>query len=112
MTQHSVRYFGMVIGMKPECIADYRALHDGSGVRDLLNAANIRNFTIFMTVMPDGKPYEFAYYAYVGADYDGDMAQMNADPRYKAWLALCEPMQAPLPGQKSWTMMESIFFQP
>jgi L-rhamnose mutarotase len=112
MAQHSVRHFGMVIGLKPDCIADYRALHDGPGVRDLLNAANIRNFTIFLTVMPDGKTYEFAYYQYVGSDYEADMARLNADPRNKAWLAQCDPMQIPLPGHKSWKMMESIFFQP
>ena len=111
MTQHSVRHFGMVIGLKPDCIADYRALHDGPGVRDLLNEANIRNFNIFLTMMPDGKPYEFAYYEYVGADYDGDMARLNADPRNKAWLAQCDAMQVPLPGHTSWQMMESIFFQ-
>jgi len=112
MTQHSVRHFGMVIGLKPECIPDYRVLHDGPGVRDLLNAANIRNFNIFLTMMPDGKPYEFAYYQYVGADYEADMARLNADPRNVAWLALCDPMQVPLPGHKSWTIIDSIFFQP
>ena len=112
MSQHPVRHFGMVIGLLQDRIADYRALHDGLGVRDLLNTANIRNFNIFLTVMPDGKPYEFAYYEYVGLDYEGDMARLNADPRNTAWLALCDPMQVPLPGQKGWTMMESIFFQP
>ena len=39
------------------------------------------------------------------------MARLNADPRNVAWLALCDPVQIPLPGHKSWTMMESIFFQ-
>ena len=81
MSQHSVRHFGMVIGLHQNRIADYRALHDGPGVRDLLNTANIRNFNIFLTVMPDSKPYEFAYCEYAGLDYEGDIARLNADPR-------------------------------
>lgn len=55
MSQNSAKHFGMVIGLKSECVADYRALHDGPGVRDLLTAANIRNFNIFLTEMPDGE---------------------------------------------------------
>jgi L-rhamnose mutarotase len=66
--ENGVRRIGMVIGLKEECIADYRQLHDGPGVRDLLRAYNIFNFNIFLQKMPDGKFYEFAYYEYHGSN--------------------------------------------
>jgi L-rhamnose mutarotase len=39
-----VRRFGMAIGLRDACAAEYRRVHDGPGVRDLLREANIRNF--------------------------------------------------------------------
>ena len=54
--------FGMIIELKHEFIDQYKRLHNGPGVRDLLSRANIKNFSIFLKHMPDGKYYEFAYY--------------------------------------------------
>ncbi|MDH4442458.1 MAG: L-rhamnose mutarotase [Rhizobium sp.] len=104
------RRFGMVIGLKEDRAKDYVALHAGPGVRDLLTAAHIRNFNIFVTRMPDGKLYEFAYYEYWGSDYEADMAAMMRDPGHVAWLDVCDPMQVPLPGHTSWAEMEQIYF--
>lgn len=101
---------GMVIGIKEECIAEYRALHDGPGVRDLLEAANMRNFSIFLQKMPDGKFYEFAYFEYHGTDYVTDMAKLAKEPRNIAWLKQTDATQAPLEGYNSWAVMERIFF--
>lgn len=106
-----IRY-GMVIGLRDECEAEYRRVHDGPGVRDLLREANIRNFNIFLHRLPDGKLYEFGYYEYVGTDHAGDMARLDAHPRHVDWLRLCDPMQLPLPGEKSWSMMERVYFNP
>ncbi len=55
-----IRQIGMVIGIKEESIENYRALHDGPGVRNLLEAASMRNLNIFLQKMPDGKLYERA----------------------------------------------------
>jgi L-rhamnose mutarotase len=104
-----MRRFGMVIGLREECANDYRALHAGPGVRDLLIKANIRNFNIFLQHMPDGKLYEFAYYEYHGDDFEGDTARLAAEPRNVEWLQQCDPMQLPLPGQKGWTEMEQVY---
>ena len=101
---------GMVVGLKQERIADYRMLHDGPGVRDLLQAHNIRNFNIFLQKMPDGKFYEFAYYEYHGADYEADLARLAKAPRNIAWLKQTDATQTPLEGHKSWAVMERIFF--
>ena len=107
-----IRRIGMVIGLKQECLADYRMLHDGSGVRDLLRAHNILNFNIFLQKMPDGMVYEFAYYEYHGTDYDADLAKLAQEPRNIAWLKQTDATQMPLEGHKSWAVMERIFFNP
>jgi L-fuconolactonase len=107
-----VRRYGMVIGLRDEREAEYRSVHDGPGVRDLLRQSNIRNFNIFLHRLPDGKLYEFGYYEYVGTDHASDMAKLDAHPRHAEWLHLCDPMQLPLPGEKSWSMMERVYFNP
>jgi L-rhamnose mutarotase len=112
MDNDGIRRIGMVIGIKEDSIDHYRALHDGPGVRDLLQAYKIFNFNIFLQKMPDGKFYEFAYYEYHGNDYDADMARLAKEPRNIAWLKQTDLTQTPLPGEKSWTVMEQLFFNP
>jgi L-rhamnose mutarotase len=104
---------GMVIGLKPEKIAKYTKLHTGDQcvVRDLLTKYHMRNFSIFLHSI-DGKAYEFGYYEYTGEDYEGDMAKMAAEPRNQAWLKVTDAMQVPLTGEKSWAMMEQVFYNP
>jgi L-rhamnose mutarotase len=110
----SVKRVGMVIGVKPEKLAYYQELHadDNPGVRDLLVRYHIRNFSIFLRHLDDGRDYLFAYYEYVGEDYAGDFAKLAAEPRNQAWLALCDPCQIPLAGEKSWSVMESVYHNP
>ena len=105
-----MRRFGQVIGLREDRAEDYKALHRGVGVRDLLTAANIQNFSIFLQRFPDGKLYEFAYFEYAGSDYEGDMAHLAEEPRNAEWLKLCDPMQLPLPGSTGWTEIEQIYF--
>ena len=107
-----VKRVGMVVGIKPEMINQYKRLHaaDNAGVRDLLGKYHMHNFSIFLQQMPDGKWYEFGYYEYTGDDFDGDMAQLAKEPRNIEWLKKCDPMQIPLPGAKGWTEMESVYF--
>lgn len=109
-----VRRVGMVIGLRDEAEAAYRRLHadDEPGVRDLLAAHGIRNFTIFLQRFPDGRLYEFAYFEYRGDDLERDLAALDAEPRNRAWLARCDPMQVPLPGATSWTRMERVYHNP
>jgi L-rhamnose mutarotase len=100
MDNDGIRRIGMVIGIKEDSIDHYRALHDGPGVRDLLQAYKIFNFNIFLQKMPDGKFYELAYYEYHGSNYDADIARLKQT----------DSTQVPLAGEKSWTVMERIFF--
>lgn len=108
----AVKRVGMVVGMKPEMIDEYKRLHaaENPGVRDLLSKYHMQNFNIFLQQMPDGKWYEFGYYEYAGDDFEGDMAQLAKEPRNIEWLKKCDPMQIPLPGANGWTEMESVYF--
>ena len=55
----SVKRVGMVIGIKPDKISAYKALHDASnsGVRDLLGKYHMHNFSIYLRQLEDGKYY-------------------------------------------------------
>jgi L-rhamnose mutarotase len=35
---------------------------------------------------------------------------MDEEPRIKDWLKICNPMQVPLPGEKSWAKMEQVYY--
>ena len=106
-----VKRVGMVIKIKPERLKEYLALHSDSeaGVRDLLIKYNLRNFSIFMTQLEDSNYYEFGYYEYWGNDFEADMKMLEAEPRNKAWLERCDPMQIPLDGEISWREMKRIY---
>jgi L-rhamnose mutarotase len=103
---------GMVIGMKPEHIEEYKRLHadDNPGVRDLLTIANMENFSIFMHQFDDGKYYLFGYYEYTGTDFEKDMAELAKKERNIEWLKVCDPMQIPFEGQNSWSVMEQVYY--
>jgi L-rhamnose mutarotase len=112
-SKKQVKRIGMVVGIKPECIEEYKRLHSDSnaGVRDLLNKYHMHNFSIFMQEI-EGKWYEFGYYEYTGDDFEGDMARLDAEPRNREWLELCDPMQKPLKGAAGWSVMKRVYFNP
>lgn len=107
-----VKRVGMVIRVKPEKIAEYKRLHadSNSGVRDLLEKAHMQNFSIFLRQLDDGQYYLFGYYEYVGDNYEADMAKLAAEPRNKEWLLVTDAMQIPLKGEKSWGIMEQVYY--
>jgi L-rhamnose mutarotase len=104
MTRH-----GQLIGIRPERLADYKRNHAKvwPDVLAMISACNIRNYSIYLK---DG--LLFAYFEYVGSDYDADMAKMAADPRTQEWWAIMKPMQKPLdtraPGEW-WAELEEVF---
>ncbi len=106
-----VKRVGMVIKIKQDRLEEYLALHTDSepGVRDLLAKYNLRNFSIFMTQLEDSNYYEFGYYEYWGSDFDADMKLLDSEPKNKAWLELCNPMQLPIEGEISWKEMKIIY---
>ena len=104
----------MVIGIKSDCISAYETVHAASnlGVRDLLSKYNMHNFSIFIHQLDDGRYYLFGYYDYTGHDYKADMDKLDAEPRSREWLSTTDPMQLPLRGERSWSIMREVYHNP
>lgn len=103
---------GMVIGVKPETIEEYKRLHAAvwPEVLSRISACNIRNYSIFLK---EPENLLFSFFEYHGTDYSADMAKMAADPKTQEWWAVCMPCQAPLDTRKEgewWANMEEVFF--
>jgi L-rhamnose mutarotase len=105
------RRIGMVIGIRPEKLEEYKSLHADSnrGVRDLLRRYHLTNFSIYSHQLDDGGKYLFGYYEYYGTQYEVDMSRLAAEPRNKDWLSVTDPMQVPLRNEKSWAVMEEVY---
>jgi L-rhamnose mutarotase len=102
---------GMVIGLKPEKIAEYKKLHADvwPGVLSKIKDCNISNYTIFLR---EPENLLFGYWEYHGDDFEADAAKMAADPETQRWWDVCMPCQAPLETRKQgewWAMMEDVF---
>jgi len=106
-----MKRMGMVIGIAPERIAEYRRLHAAVWPTVLARIAvcNIRNYTIFLR---EPENLLFAAWDYHGTDIAADLAAMAEDPETRRWWALTDPCQQPLasraPGEH-WAAMEEVF---
>ena len=103
---------GMVIGIKPEKIAEYKELHANCWPEILkgIEESNIRNYSIWLH---EGEQRLFSYWEYHGDDFAADMQKMADDPITKKWWAVCKPCQNPLETRKEgehWSMMEEVFY--
>lgn len=103
---------GMVIGVKPEKIEDYKRLHAAvwPEVLAMISACSIRNYSIFLK---EPENLLLSFFEYHGSDYAADMAKMAADPKTQEWWAVCMPCQSPLETRKDgewWAGMEEVFF--
>jgi L-rhamnose mutarotase len=113
----AIQRIGSVIGIDPNRIEEYKRLH-AAVWPDVLAAnerANIRNYSIFLRWMPDGKPYLFSYFEYIGQDLAADMKILAQDRRIQQWWSICEPIQRPLADRGEgewWASMESVFYAP
>ena len=100
---------GRVIGLKEDAIEEYERLHTAvwPGVLATIHDCNMRNYSIFRhgTTL-------FAYFEYVGDDFDADMARMAADPTTREWWSYTDPLQTPLPENDEgewWAQMKLVF---
>ena len=101
--------YGMVLQLKPEHTARYKAAHAAvwPDVLAKISQCQIRNYSIYFK---DG--WLFSYFEYHGADFNADMARMAADPKTQEWWALMKPMQQPLATRAEgewWADMEEVF---
>ena len=100
---------GQVLRVKPDKIEEYVAYHANvwPEILDMIRQCNIRNYSIYLK---DG--YLFAYFEYVGQDFEADMAKMAADPKTQEWWDVMMPMQQPLETRAEgewWAEMAEVF---
>ncbi|MBA7586695.1 L-rhamnose mutarotase [subsurface metagenome] len=103
--------YGMVIGLKPEKIDEYKKLHAAvwPDVLNMITKCNIRNYSIYLN-----ENTLFSYFEYIGDDFDADMDKMAADPITQKWWDVCKPCQKPLISRNEgewWANMEEVFHQ-
>ncbi len=109
-----VQRYGMVIGVKPEKLDYYRKLHahPWPAVNKMIEECHIRNYSIYLTQLDDGKWYLFSYFEYTGDDFDADMAKMAADPVTQRWWKETKPCQIGLKNRKPgewWKVMDEVY---
>ncbi len=102
---------GSVIGLHPEKIAEYKALHAAAWPEILakITECNIRNYSIFLK---EPENLLFSYFEYHGTDFAADSAKMAAHEKTQEWWTFCTPCQSPLPTRKAgewWASMEEVF---
>jgi L-rhamnose mutarotase len=109
-----VKRYGSVIGLRPEKLAEYKELHAAvwPQVLQMIQQCHIRNYSIYLRQLDDGRHYLFSYFEYTGNDFAADMAKMAADPTTQKWWAVCKPCQQPLANRAPdewWADMEEVF---
>ena len=102
--------FGQLGRLKKEKIQEYEALHANPWpqVVKTIHDCNLRNYSIFL----QGDKV-FAYFEYVGEDYDADMEKMAQDPITQEWWAHTKPcfIQYSIdPGSQFYHDMKPIFY--
>jgi len=112
-----MKRMGMVIGIRAEDIPEYKRLHAEVWPEILyrLSKSNITNYSIFLRE-PENLMFAyylmFAYWEYVGRDFDSDNQIISEDPKTKDWWKICGPMQVPLESRREgewWAPMEEVF---
>ena len=102
---------GMVIGIAPEHIAEYKRLHAQvwPAVLDRIRRSHVENYSIFLR---EPENLLFGYWEYHGSDFADDMAAIADDPETRRWWQLCGPCQRPLETRAAgehWAAMEQVF---
>ncbi|MBN1834237.1 MAG: L-rhamnose mutarotase [Spirochaetales bacterium] len=100
---------GQLIGIKSGKLEEYAKYHAAvwPEIAAKITECNIRNYSIYHK---DGML--FAYFEYVGDDYEADMARMAADPKTREWWDIMMPMQEPWPTRAEgewWAEMQEVF---
>lgn len=109
-----MKRYGSVIEVRKEKLDEYKRLHAAvwPGVLKMISECNIRNYSIYLRKLPDGRYYLFSYFEYTGDDFAADGAKMAADPTTQKWWDVCIPCQAPLQDRAEgewWAGMEEVF---
>jgi len=108
--------YGSVIEVRAEKLDEYKRLHAAvwPGVLAMIKQCHIRNYSIYLRRLDNGKHYLFSYFEYTGGNFEADMARMAADPTTQEWWRCCKPCHLPLPDRAPgewWAGMEEVFHQ-
>ena len=109
-----MKRYGMVIGLNADKLDEYKQLHVAvwPDVLKMIRQCHIRNYSIYLRQLDDGRYYLFSYFEYTGSDFAADMAKMAADPTTQRWWSVSKPCQKPLDGRAPdewWAGMEEVF---
>ena len=109
MSQEKKVIFGQLGRLKRSKIKEYEELHANPWpqVLQTIHDCNLRNYSIFR----EGE-LVFAYFEYVGEDFEADMAKMAADPTTQAWWDIVKPLMEPLADRAEgdfWSDMDEVY---
>lgn len=112
----NVQRLGAVVEIRQECIDDYCQLHANTWPSVLAqnSQSNLKNYSIFLRQLPDGKHYLFSYVEYCGVDFERDMQIMANNPEVQKWWDLCKAMHIPFEDRSEgewWAAMTPVFYQ-
>jgi L-rhamnose mutarotase len=104
-----MRRFGQTIKLKPELANKYIEYHAAvwPGVLEMIKTCNISNYSIFLK-----DNVLFAYFEYLGHNFDADMKKMAAHVETQKWWDVVKPLMEPVETRRSgefWADMEEIF---
>jgi L-rhamnose mutarotase len=104
-----MKRYGQLIRVLPEYRDEYVRIHADVWPEVLATIAdcNIRNYSIFLV-----DDLLFAYFEYMGSDYDVDMAKMAACPDTQRWWKITDAMQEPfgeMGSERRWRLMDEVF---
>ena len=104
-----MKRIGQIIEISPETIGEYKHHHANAWpeVNARLKKSNIQNYSIFYR-----NGLAFAYMEYIGNNFDGDMADIAADPVTQKWWDVVKPLMTPLKDRKEgefWSDMEEVY---
>ena len=110
----TVKRVGSVVGLNREKLEEYVILHKHvwPQVLERIRKSNIRNYSIYLGELDDGKLYLFSYFEYVGSDFDADMEAIGDDPATQQWWKLTDPLQKRVKGtpkDDQWKTMKEVF---
>lgn len=102
---------GMVIGLRADKVAEYKALHASPWpeMNAALKAANISNYSIYLR---EPENLLFGHWDYTGTDFAADMALLGALEVTQRWLALTDACQRPLDTAATgewWSFLPEVY---
>jgi L-rhamnose mutarotase len=112
--KNPVQRYGAVVGVKDSMVARYKELHAAAwpDVLAIIKRSNLRNYSIYLHKLADGRYYLFSYFEYTGSEFTVDMARMAGEPVTQRWWVECVKCLELLPDRaldEVWSPMEEVF---